>query len=197
MLPRIALVSMVATIALGCGATNSFDGTVAGNTLRVEASIFLPLQDSTGTTLGAALVMTDVADLCAAFIANRLPKNMTAAAFLVFRTQDSGSTRVRLAPDQGTYTVVLERNAADIATLPVNYAFASFFKGDANCSNLVDFTHAEAQSGIIDVDQIDLGAGGTMTGNFDVRFGSQNDQVKGTFNASLCDTKVYVSRTCG
>lgn len=195
---RIALVPLVAFLTMGCGSVgNRFDGTVAGHTLHVEETLFFPLRDSSGATLGAAVAMADTNDLCGALAANRIPPSMTHAWFFVFRTQDDGSTRIRLAPDRGMYTVVLERNAANLAAVPFNYAFAGFFSMDASCTSTIPMAQAEGQSGTVEVDNLDFTSPGTMTGKFEVSFGSQGERGTGTFNASLCDTNLYVSRTCG
>jgi hypothetical protein len=187
MLPRIGLVSSVLLLAFGCGGPGSFNGEVAGNKLSVDDAAFMRLPDDTGATIGAFLVMADVPDICATWRANREPKNATSVGFLVFRTQ--GSTF--LSPDKGAYTVVDLTSAP-----PPNFAVTAFVKNDANCETIVDPALAIGRSGTMDVERIEFKTGGSMTGRFDITFGSQNDNVTGTFNASFCDAPFPNAPNC-
>jgi hypothetical protein len=186
MLPKIRLVTVL-VLALGCGGPGSFNGEVAGNKLAVNDAAFMPVTDDTGATIAAYLVMADIPDICATLRANRESKNATYVASLVFRTQ--GSTA--LSPDKGTYTVV------DLSSLPPpDFAVIAFVKTDANCFNVVAADRAIGRSGTMDIERIEFKTGGSMTGKFDVTFGSQNDNVTGTFNASFCDAPFPNAPNC-
>jgi hypothetical protein len=183
-----AVTSTGLLFALGCGGPGSFEGKVAGNELEVEDAIFLAgKDDESGATIASALVMTDLGDLCATLKANREPKNATLVWFILGRIEGTEL----LVPDKGTYTVV------DLEALPPpRFAFGYFSKNDAACRNTLDEERAVAQSGTIEVEKIEFKKDGSMKGEFDARFGSQNDAVKGTFNASFCDAPLSDSFSC-
>jgi hypothetical protein len=180
-----AVTSTGLLFALGCGGPGSFEGKVAGNELEVEDAIFLTASDDSGAA--SALIMTDLNDLCATLKANREPKNGTLVLFVLGRIEGSEV----LLPDKGNYTVV------DLEELPPpRFAFGYFSKNDAACRNTIDEERAVAQSGTIEVEEVEYKKDGSMRGEFDVRFGSQNDAVKGTFNASFCDAPLSDSFSC-
>jgi hypothetical protein len=141
--------------------------------------VFFPLTDDTGIW-GVTVQLGDAADLCADAQALRTRRNATYVDLHVFRwTGETGWSF--LSPDKGTYTVV-DRSAPP----PLNYAWPNFWKSDANCYNVVAESRAWGQSGTVDVESIAFTSDGTMTGKFDITFGTQNDRVTGSFNASHC-----------
>jgi hypothetical protein len=181
MLPRIGLVSIVLVLALGCGGPGSFNGEVAGNRLAVHDAVFFPFSDTdTGEILGVRVELGDVADLCADAKALRTRKNATYVDIDVFRLNQDATWF--LSPDKGTYTVI-DRSAAQ----PPNFAYADFWRSDANCFNVVGSSNSSGRSGTVDVESIAFTGDGSITGKFDITFGSQNDKVTGSFNASRCD----------
>jgi hypothetical protein len=56
-----------------------------------------------------------------------------------------------------------------------------------------------AFSGTVNIDSIELEAGGSLIGTFDAIFGTQADKASGTFNAKYCDAIApsEISATCG
>ena len=198
MLSRIAFALAAALLALGCGRAGTFEGEVAGNTLRVEDAVFFAAKDDAGNTAGALLIMADVPDFCGMFKAGHAPKNGTYVAFAVLQTQLSGADLAFLAPDRGSYQVVDPESIVSAQTVPRGrFALGGFVKNDANCQSVVDTASAVATSGTVGVEKIEFKKSGSMTGGFDVAFGSQNDGAKGTFNASFCDADFLSSLSCG
>jgi hypothetical protein len=196
MLKRTAVALGVLIVTFGCGGTNTFEGSVDGNEINIAESIFMPLTHSTtGNIYGAMLVMTDATEVCAMFQAFRRPPGATYVSFALIRTEVSGSQIVPLEPNPATYTVVRE---FDQSPRPLNFSIAGFVTTDAGCSNTIPYAEAEATSGTVEVQGIELRAGGWLTGKFDVTYGTQRDQVTGTFHASFCEANpFYTSPSCG
>lgn len=192
MFVRIGLASALLLLTLGCGGPGSFNGEVTGIKLAVNDAAFVPVRTDTGEIWGTALVLTDVADLCADMKALRDRKNATYLSFSVFRTNGSSSGWPFLSPDKGTYTVI-DGNAT---SLPTNFAYSEFWKNDANCQNVVASDRSDGRSGTVDVESIAFQSDGSMTGKFDVTFGVQADKVTGTFNASYCDPPTATTFNC-
>jgi hypothetical protein len=142
--------------------------------------------------MGATLALTDTADICADEKAGRERQNATYALISVFRTTGSAGGWTFLSPDRATYTVVIDSNQAP----PPNFATTLFWKNDANCNNVVADPYSWGQSGTVDVESIAFKPDGSMTGKFDITFGSQLDKVTGTFNASYCDVQNTSSHSC-
>jgi hypothetical protein len=173
------VIAVVALFNVACGGPGSFNGTVAGKKLDVEDSVFVPVRDGTGKTIGAYLVMADVPDICATLKANREPKGATA---LILGMMRIGADGTFLAPDKGDYAIVDSLTSPPRAPI----AFGSFQKSDSNCTNELAESQANARSGLVKIDAIELKEGGSMSGSFDITFGSQGDKTKGTFNAAYC-----------
>lgn len=177
---RKALVTAAAVLAVGCGGPGSFNGTVDGKSLSVEDAVFAPIKSNNGDTVGVALALSDVPDMCAQIKANREPKGATVASFLLLRVGSDGNG---LAPDVGEFKVTDSFEH----TPQGNFAFGGFSKSDANCNNEIANDHSSAKSGVVKVDALELKKDGSLTGTFDVTFGTQADKVTGSFNAAFCD----------
>jgi hypothetical protein len=154
-------------VALLAGCGGGFQGKVSGYGLQVADTFFLA--DSST----AALVLTDQTDLCAALAAPNPPPNATAMAFSFSRRSDGNL----LSPDTGDYTVSTTPGSG-------NFATGLFLHTDANANNVVPAANSVAVSGVLSVDSFTEGQ--TMGGNFDGRFGAQNDVVTFAFNAHFC-----------
>ena len=188
MVPRIGFVSTSLLLAMGCGGPGSFNGEVSGHKLVVNDAVFAPFKDHVGI-IGVYLVMSDGEELCTDLKANRVRRNTTAAGFNIFRTHESGSGTF-LSPDKRTYTVV---DILDRSPPPAAYTYCGFRKIDENCNYVLPDSSALGQSGTVDVESIAFENDGWMTGEFDVIFGTQNDRVTGSFNASYCDATLTLT----
>lgn len=176
----MALACGVAAL-VGCGSgPGSFKGSVDDKELSVADAIFIPLRDDDGATVGASLLMSDAADLCATLKAGRKPKSAT---YFVADIYSINAQRDFLAPDVNDYTVTMDN------TLRAGkYAFAAFTKFDANCTETVDYdTEGYGKSGIVKVTTLENVKDGIMKGTFDITFGDQADKVTGSFSADFCD----------
>ena len=179
MLARIGLISTVLLLALGCGGPGSFNGEVAGNKLTVNEAVFIASRDYRGVVGSVFLIMADVTTICADISANWLRKNATYVYMDFHRTQGTGTDTVVVSPDKGTYTVL-----DTAAPAPSDSVFTEFYKTQANCT--IDLPQYFGKSGTVTIYSIEFETGGTLTGEFDINYGTQNDHVTGTFNASLC-----------
>jgi hypothetical protein len=156
---------LAVALLFGCG--GGFQGKVSGYGLAVQDTFFLA--DSST----AALVLTDQADLCTALAAPNPPPNATAMAFSFSRRADGNL----LSPDTGDYTVSTTPGSG-------NFATGLFLHTDANATSVVPAANSVAVSGVLSVDSFTEGS--SMSGNFDGRFGAQNDVVTFAFNAHFC-----------
>jgi hypothetical protein len=178
---RARLLLPVVLLAVGCG-PGSFDGKVAGYPLEVRDAAFALIRDGNGRTVGLLLGMSDVPNLCELVKANRNPKNATTFAAWLFRNSPD---RAPLAPEVGEYSVTT-------SLLPGagNHAWASFDKVDSNCTDVIGNDQSNGRSGLIKVTGLRAEPGGSLSGDFDITFGSQNDKVKGAFNAAYCEANI-------
>ncbi len=158
-------------------APGSFNGTVAGNGLDVQDVVFIPMKDTGGAIKGVMVGMSDVFDICTLMKANKEPKNATTVTFSVM-TLNADYTFA--TPAAGDYPIR--------TTVPAsgNYAGGGFAKLDSTCTDTIADPQGTAQSGTVKVSSITLEAGGTMSGTFDVTFGT-SDTATGSFAAAYCD----------
>ena len=170
---KLSLVAL-AVIASGC---NSFNGKVGGTELQVVEALFFPYKEN-GAVTGASVIMSNKPKLCDSLKGNRVPKNSVYMVMSVGRYTASGA----VAPDVGDYTVT-----SGSVTSPGNYAAAVFASLDANCNSLLNISSSLGQSGLVKVQSYKAEQGGSMSGTFDITFGSQNDKTNGAFTAQFCD----------
>jgi hypothetical protein len=170
---KLSLVAL-AVIASGC---NSFQGRVGGTELQVVEALFFPYKEN-GAVTGASVIMSNKAKLCDSLKGNRVPKNSVYMVMSIGRYTSSGA----VAPDTGDYTIT-----SGSVTSPGNYAAAVFASLDSNCNSLLNASSSLGQSGLVKVQSYKAEAGGSMTGTFDITFGTQNDKTTGAFNAAYCD----------
>jgi len=169
----MAMVSMMALV----GCSGSVNCQVGGVSLNVSDAIFAVLKDNAGKSTGLLVIMADKPKICDSLKANREPKQSTALFMSMSRVTDTDT----LAPDVGEYTVI-----EGFPTKAGNYAYASFTRTDANCTNTLSSATSGAKSGLIKVTNLKGEANGNASATFDITFGS-GDKVTGNFNASYCD----------
>jgi hypothetical protein len=169
----MAVVSMLALV----GCAGSVNGQVGGVSLSVSDAIFAVLKDNSGKSTGLLVIMADKPKLCDSLKANREPKQATSLFLTMSRVTDTDT----LAPDVGEYTVI-----EGFPTKAGNYAYSSFARTDANCTNTLSSSTSGAKSGLIKVTNLKGETNGSANATFDITFGS-GDKVTGNFNATYCD----------
>jgi hypothetical protein len=170
---KLSLIAL-AFVVSGC---NSFNGKVGGTELQVVEALFFPYKEN-GAVTGASVIMSNKPKLCDSLKGNRVPKNSVYMVASVGRYTAAGA----VAPDVGDYTVT---TAA--VTQPGNYAAAIFASLDANCNSLLNISSSVGQSGLVKVQSYKAEQGGSMSGTFDITFGTQSDKTSGSFTAQYCD----------
>lgn len=184
---HLVLAALSLSMLVGCS-KGSMSGTVGGNNLNVADAIFANVNDNSGASVFALLVMSDKPNLCDSLKANRVAKQATSISFAIVRYNSDDKV---LAPDIGDYTVI-EGNAPGAG----NFASAGFGHTDANCTNTLSESASTGRSGLIKVTNFKPETNGNMAGTYDVTFGA-GDHVTGGFNASYCDiTTLQVNPNC-
>lgn len=166
--------SMLAVLA-GCPGT--FNGTVGGIGLAPADTIVYPEKDTNSKTVGLFVMMADKGGLCNTLKANRMPKSATGMMLTLFNVSEKLEL---LAPDVGEYTVV--QGAQSKAG---RYAWASFNRTDANCTDTLSSSTGSGKSGLVKITALNASTNGNGSGSFDITFGT--DHVTGTFSGSYCD----------
>jgi hypothetical protein len=166
-------------VLTGCPGT--FNGTVSGSSLAVADTIFYASKDAAGKTTSLVALMADKGGVCGTLKANREPKSSTFMMLQAFRLADDNTI---LAPDVGEYTVL-----SGSPTKGGNYAWATFFHYDANCTNTLTENARTGKSGVVKLTTVNLATNGSAAGSFDITFGS--DHVTGSISASYCDMSAW------
>lgn len=172
---KLALVAVFACLTACSG---SFTGKVAGKELQVQDALFFPYRYN-NQTVGATFILADKANVCTSLKANRVPKNSAFIAVTLFRVTSSGAL---VPPDVGDYTMTTSLNPGT-----GNFGYGQFNSLDTNCNNTVPDTANYASSGLVKVGGYKPDANGSMSGTFDITWGSQNDKTNGSYNAIYCD----------
>ena len=188
---RMALVSSVIALGVGCGGgPGAFNGAVDGHRLAVEDAVFAPVKDYQGGTIGVLLHLSDHPDLCALLGAHQWPRNATVLGFALYTITPDGHY---LLPEKATFTVVSHSVSQPVG----NVALGVFMMLDPSCTNTLSTLTGEAKTGTVDVNSIELEAGGSLKGSFDVTLGPQADKANGWFNASYCEASLLEASQCG
>jgi len=166
--------SLVAALS---GCPGNVSGTVSGISLGVADTLFYVQKDTDGKTIAFNTIIADKGNVCTTLKANRQPKSATFMQMILFRWADDGKN---LAPDVGEYTVV-----DTTPTKGGNWAYATFNHSDANCTNTLAASASSGKSGLIKVTGVNAANNGSISGTFDISFGS--DKVTGSFNGAYCD----------
>jgi len=165
---RYAVLIAVAA-SLGCGSSNSVNGTIQGQTLSAQDALLLTNNTTVGgtTVYGLGVSIMNISNACstaqADISSNKDPAN---AASL---TIGIGSTSPIAA---GTFNITSASSPA---------ADAIFVKTDSSCHSTIDGGAAQATSGTVTLSSV---SASSASGTFDLTFGS--DHVTGSFSASSC-----------
>lgn len=159
-------------LLVGCGP--AWSGKVSGYTLQVNEALYATLDDDKGAAVGAVVVLGDQTGLCALLAATKAPPSATIAAFTLTRQADGKL----LSPDVGDYIVGASSSASASAA-------GAFLHTDANGTNSIPSTNRFASSGLLKVTELSNDRG-SMSMQFEGKFGAQNDSVSVAVRAQRC-----------
>ena len=166
----------VALALAGCGPARnpgSFQGTVNGMTLDVKDSLFFKYHTYSGEPL-LILLMVDQPGLCGAMKTGHFLPNMTYFQAALGELSSDPSA----LPTPGTFIV------PDGSSSTSKYVVPLMNSTDETCSRGLPIS---GFGGTATVDQYEAQSGGSMTGTFDVTFGTAAEPATGDFDAAFCD----------
>jgi hypothetical protein len=157
--------------AVGCA--GSFNGTVGGESMTVNDSVFMPMK-SGDKTVGVIALMSDQKNICDRLRANREPHSAKWVLIDLYEFNGGQS----LYPQKGEFsvgsTLALGENG--------KHAVGEFRVSDETCSSKQD---VDTNSGLVKVSHVELTDDGSFNATWDITFG--DEQVKGSINATFCD----------
>ncbi|MDP3231948.1 MAG: hypothetical protein Q8N26_04170 [Myxococcales bacterium] len=171
---RVLVTSWLLLVA--CETPGRFEGQVAGHALDVRDALFFPLAGGPADS-AVLLVLSDREGLCQSLASRQQSPNSSSLMLQLFRLDDAAAL-LPLAPGAYDGTAVVQRAGG--------FALGHFERTDGTCASLVPRASGEVVGGQLKVDQLTLGDAGRLTGSFELTFGPNAEQARGTFNARAC-----------
>ena len=166
------LLALVLGSTLVACAPAGVSGTVSGNALNAKDAVF-GVQDEQ-----LYLFIGEHDALCSAVASNAHFANASALA-LALKSQDGSGNPMPIVP--GKYAVVTPDNFDAAATA----AFARFLRTGPDCADVLSDDQSYAISGSVTIDSVENGK--DARGSFDIKVGTQADELTGSFDAGYCE----------
>ena len=150
------------------------NGTVSGNALNAKDAIFGVLDDQS-----LVILIGEHDSLCSAIAGNAHFANASALALRILR-HDSAGNPLPIVP--GKYSVTTNEVVEE---MPAQAAAARFLRTGPDCAGVLSDDQSVAISGTVTIDSVESGK--DARGSFDIKVGTQADELTGSFDAGYCE----------